>query len=396
MQADYIIAGGGGAGLSLLHHLLFSPLQHKRILVLDRESKETNDRTWCYWSAQRPRYQSAVHHTWDTMAFHTHTFSHTAKISPYTYYHIRSADFYQEVRELAASFSNVDIIQAEVYGSGETSDSVWVETSLGIIKASYLFTSVASLPSLPPHPHHTLLAQNFLGWRIKTAQLAFDPGVFTLMDFRAEDQTLPTFFYMLPYSESEALVEVTQFSPQFHSFEGFEEKLHRYITDQLGVTMYAIEEDEEGSIPMTSVQFPTQEGERIYRIGTVGGDTKPTTGYTFQNIQKHCKQIVAELQGKRITRRMGSRYRFLDRLLLHIMREEPEKVSYIMERLFGSTRWPTILRFLDEESHLLQELKMVVRLPWFPFLRALFSPKSQKPHVALETPVARERMANTE
>ena len=46
---DYIIAGAGGAGLSLLHYLLDSPiLSNKQILVIDQSLNKTNDRTWCF------------------------------------------------------------------------------------------------------------------------------------------------------------------------------------------------------------------------------------------------------------------------------------------------------------------------------------------------------------
>jgi lycopene beta-cyclase len=50
---DYIITGLGCAGMSLLHYLLESPLKSKKILVIDSCSKNTNDRTWCYW-AEKP------------------------------------------------------------------------------------------------------------------------------------------------------------------------------------------------------------------------------------------------------------------------------------------------------------------------------------------------------
>jgi len=47
---DYIIAGGGCAGLSLVMRMLKEPqLSTKKILIIDKDSKQLNDRTWCYW-----------------------------------------------------------------------------------------------------------------------------------------------------------------------------------------------------------------------------------------------------------------------------------------------------------------------------------------------------------
>jgi|GEM_PF-4274895 len=47
---DFIIAGGGAAGLSLAYYLTMSPLSGSRVLVVDGAKKDANDRTWCFWS----------------------------------------------------------------------------------------------------------------------------------------------------------------------------------------------------------------------------------------------------------------------------------------------------------------------------------------------------------
>ena len=47
---DYIVTGGGCAGLSFILHLLQAPsLANKTILLIEKEQNRTNDRTWCYW-----------------------------------------------------------------------------------------------------------------------------------------------------------------------------------------------------------------------------------------------------------------------------------------------------------------------------------------------------------
>ncbi|MCG8480986.1 MAG: lycopene cyclase family protein, partial [Spirochaetales bacterium] len=47
---DYILAGGGAAGLSLAYHMMHGGLADKRLLIVDLANKNSNDRTWCYWS----------------------------------------------------------------------------------------------------------------------------------------------------------------------------------------------------------------------------------------------------------------------------------------------------------------------------------------------------------
>lgn len=46
---DYIIAGGGLAGLSLAYYMNQTVLREKSILIIDQDTKTKNDRTWCFW-----------------------------------------------------------------------------------------------------------------------------------------------------------------------------------------------------------------------------------------------------------------------------------------------------------------------------------------------------------
>ena len=47
---NFILAGGGAAGLSLAVQLASSPLKDQSILIIDRDRKQANDRTWCFWA----------------------------------------------------------------------------------------------------------------------------------------------------------------------------------------------------------------------------------------------------------------------------------------------------------------------------------------------------------
>ncbi|HLT52021.1 MAG TPA: lycopene cyclase family protein, partial [Arenibacter sp.] len=49
---DYIIIGAGAAGLLLADGLGKDPFfRNRSILLLDRDLKQKNDRTWCFWEA---------------------------------------------------------------------------------------------------------------------------------------------------------------------------------------------------------------------------------------------------------------------------------------------------------------------------------------------------------
>ena len=70
MKYDYIIAGAGCAGLSLLYRMLQDPnLNQKKILVLDKAPKNNNDRTWCFWEKDDGIFEEIVIHEWKSLEF---------------------------------------------------------------------------------------------------------------------------------------------------------------------------------------------------------------------------------------------------------------------------------------------------------------------------------------
>ncbi|NET39663.1 MAG: lycopene cyclase, partial [Cyanothece sp. SIO1E1] len=111
---DYIITGAGGAGLSLIHHLCQSPLKDKSILVIDKDTKDSNDRTWCFWEQKAGPFEEIVYRSWDKLSFHSKTFSKELEIAPFQYKMIRGIDFYRYVQEKTVAQSNIQWLQAEV------------------------------------------------------------------------------------------------------------------------------------------------------------------------------------------------------------------------------------------------------------------------------------------
>jgi hypothetical protein len=53
----------------------------------------------------------------------------------------------------------------------------------------------------------------------------------------------------------------------------------------------------------------------------------------------------------------------------------PEQGRHIFEQLFLHSGFDDVLSFLDERTSLLQELRMLVRLPWMPFVSAFLRPQ---------------------
>ena len=296
---DYIIAGTGCAGLSMAVRMSTSGhTRGKRILLIDREKKDSNNRTWCFWETDPGPFASIVHRSWNKAWFHGHepasSFSSRLDLSPYTYKMIRGIDFFRHCMEIIRQDPAFTIVQDEVGEMGNEGGKAYCRTSETLFTADHLFNSILSeKPHLRKTDHYLL--QHFKGWVIKTEKPVFKSDEATLMDFRTSQQHGTAFVYVMPFSPDEALVEYTLFTENLLDKADYDTGLQTYMDQHYGSVQYAILEEEFGIIPMTNHVFKRRDG-NILHIGTAGGRTKGSTGYTFTFIQRDTEKIIRSLQ----------------------------------------------------------------------------------------------------
>ncbi len=375
LKYDYIIAGSGCAGLSLLYRLLIDPvLQSKKILVIDRIQKNTNDRTWCFWEEGTGLFESVVIHEWKSLIFKNEDFTGQFDLEKYRYKMIQGKDFYEFVLSYAAGFENVTFKNENI--NGITSDAIEakVETEANIYHSEYLFNSTSLFN--PKITEENSLLQHFTGWVIKTKEDTFDSKVGTLMDFTLDQKHGATFMYVLPTSSTEALVEYTLFSKSVLPKEEYRTALADYIKNNLQISDYEITHTEFGIIPMSLAKFERKSDtfNRIINIGTAGGYTKASSGYTFQFVQKNTAQIVKNLLQQKNPNPEKSfddkRYEWYDRVLLEVILSGKMEGKEIFSMMFSKRSPEDILKFLGNESTILDDLKIVTALPIGPFMMA--------------------------
>lgn len=368
---DYIIAGAGCAGLSLAVHMILSgKFSDKKILIIDKEEKRKNDRTWCFWEIETGLFEPIVFQKWKQVWFHGEGFSKLLPLVPYEYKLIRGIDFYNYCFELIGKQSNIDILYGEITEIENDLEGATLKLNNETLSAGYIFNSILfNKPVLKKSEYYLL--QHFKGWIIETEKPVFTPEEATLMDFRVDQQHGTTFIYVMPFSETKALVEYTLFSEKLLEPDQYDDELKKYISEIPGINSYKISETEFGIIPMTNHKFPANNG-NIINIGSAGGQTKASSGYTFRFIQKHSAEIVERLTsgkhpaGKPVHRK----YHFYDSVLLNILYHKTLPGRKIFSELFKKNKPQQVLRFLDNESSLQDELKIISSLPTMPFLRA--------------------------
>jgi len=340
----------------------------KKILLVDRDNKKENDRTWCFWETTPGYFEEIVYRSWDRIAIHGPGLSKAFPIAPYRYKMIRGADFYRYCFAVIAEHPNVEFEQAAVGNWQETTSGTWIELDgqRADLGKPVLFSAIYK-----PRAASLQLLQHFKGWIIEAKQPFFDPGLATMMDFRTAQAEGTTFVYVLPLDDRRALVEYTLFSKNKLADAAYDAGLKNYISEQLGLTDYTILETETGVIPMTNEKFPIRENGWL--LGTAGGQTKASSGYTYRFIQKQCDRILANLlagKAPAAKNEIPGRFRFYDNTLLYILYHGKLPGDAIFTRLFKKNKPQQVLRFLDNETTLAEELRLVSSLPVLPFLQA--------------------------
>lgn len=344
----------------------------KKILVVDKAPKITNDRTWCFWEQGEGLFESLVHREWSEVVFYSKFFSSNLSLHPYRYKMIRGIDFYRHVQELAKQRSHIHFLYEPVLAVGTKDDRAYVELQSGIYTAAYIFNSILFQQPLMGHGEYMLL-QHFKGWVIETEAPVFNPAKATFMDFRVSQEAGTTFMYVLPMSERSALVEYTLFTEQVLPQEKYATALASYLENQLGIKQFTIAHEEFGIIPMTNHIFPAAK-ERVINMGIAGGQAKGSSGYAFQFIQKKTDSIVAHLiqnQFPGISEGFAKRrFRFYDSVLLNVLHHGKLNGDAIFASIFQKNNPATVLRFLDNESSVWEDLRIMNSVPTGIFLKA--------------------------
>lgn len=376
---DYVLVGGGAAGLSLAYHLAQEPrLAGQRVLLIEPEAKDQNDRTWSYWSAAPGLFDHLAVGEWDKIAFRSPGFEQVLQLHDYRYRTIRGLDFYQFVQQaLAARPAQFTLVRGTVAALTETATGVVARTEAGEeYRARHAFDSRPPAITRRPDQHRYLL-QHFVGWEIETDHDVFNPDMMEFMDFRGPQHHEARFIYVLPFGPRRALVEYTLFSGEVLAKAEYEEYIIDYLHNTLGLTtsQYRITAEEIGAIPMTDHPLPARAGARIINLGTRAGRAKPSTGYAFQRIQAQSARLVAAMvaTGHPPADPTGDQWQFhwFDTLLLDIMQRRGETTRDLFAQLFQRNPVERVLRFLDEKTSWADNLRIMNSVSAGPFLYSI-------------------------
>jgi lycopene beta-cyclase len=365
---DFVLAGGGLAGLSLACRLAETPAFDQRsILIVEQDAKTRNDRTFSFWSDQPGPFDAAISRSWDRLRVAGPHGVQDLDLGAYRYHTIRGLDFNRHAQQRLAQSTNVELRRGHVQRIDDGADAATVLVDGEAITATWVFDSRPShLAAQADDDRHTHLKLYFRGWEIETPTAAFDPGIATFMDFRTPQDGDVRFFYVLPFAPDRALVEYTLFTDQRLTREDTEQAIVTYMKSTLGIDDFRVVAEEGGCLPITDAPFPRRLGQRVMAIGIRGGRIKPSTGYAFSRVQDDSAAIVQSLLDHGHPFALPAcplRYGWLDAVMLRVMRDHSEAIAPAFAALFKRNPMARVLRFLDEQAAVVDILRIMASLP---------------------------------
>jgi len=372
---DFAIIGAGAAGLQLALAMRDEPFfKGKRILILEKTGKDQNDRTFCFWEKGAGKWDQLLRQSWSQGYFFSTEQAIPLSLPPYRYNMLRAIDFYTFAkREIMAN--SIFHWQNDEIKSVENGAPIRITGRQDSYTADYVFDSRVPEDFFKKKDKYTRLLQHFKGWVIRTPDDQFDPGRFTMMDFRLRWPGTTSFTYVLPLNKREALVEFTLFSPALLNDGDYDHMLHHYVTEILNLREFDIVEQEQGVIPMSDFPFEKYSQGKHVRIGTGGGWVKPSTGYSFKNCERNSRKIVENLKAGRPANRglISPKFRLYDAIFLDVLNRKNEMGPKIFETMYLKNEVQKIFAFLDDQTSNAEDLNIILGFPQGPFLRSLLN-----------------------
>ena len=361
---DIIFCGGGLSALITLDKIISDNFfDNKSILVIEKNLDIIPNKTWSFWEPVNSKWNDFVTKSWDKILFKSSDIELEKKLKDFNYKMIKSESFYRYVMAKLKSFSNIEFINENVTEVNDLVDHVIVKTDSGEFYGKKVFNSVPN-ESYKSNQKFPVLLQHFEGWTIKTEKSVFNSQTATLMDFSIDQKNETRFCYVLPTNNNEALIEFTLFSKDLLKDSEYEIEINKYIVN-LGIGNFQIISKEKGIIPMTCFPFEKENTNNIVNIGTAGGWTKPSTGYTFRFIDKFSDRTIEFLKLDKSFKKfkIKNRFWFYDLIFIDVLYYNNSLGSNIFQRMFEKNKFKSIFQFLDNESRLNQELKIIFSMP---------------------------------
>ena len=352
-EFDYIIIGGGCAGLSLAYELeAYDKLKNKTLAIIEPREEYKRDKTWSFWKVFNHNFEDCVKKSWNNFTINSPSQTKYIECKKTPYQTIDSGMFYQKIISKLKLNQNIYFFK----NINEVNQN-----------NSIIFNSVNEAKGVDNN-----LWQHFYGVEIETPNDFFDEEIFNLMDFACDQRNKVHFFYTLPFTKRNALIETTWISElNNNSLNDYESQIDNYLSNHLNIRQCTINYKEQGAIPLFR-QNNIKKKNEIY-IGSAGNMTRLSTGYTFLNIQEQSKYIRENIENIKTAKlfKINKKYDFLDKIFLKVLKNNSREMGNIFYKMFEG-KSNSIINFLSNKSNIYQDISIISKMPKWKFLKQLF------------------------
>ena len=373
---DLVFIGlGAGNSLMLLSLIKNNLLVGKTVVVIDLEKKNNNDKTYCFWDFNDAPIvldlQPIISHTYNLIQFDNNA---PQPLNKQSYFYIKSIDLYNFIK-LKLQQHNIPFYVDTIVSIEKEKEYFTITATENSFKAHQIFDSRLQQNTIPKNDD-IYLNQSFYGWHIALKKEFFQSNVFEIMNFNVAQNGHTQFVYTLPFSSTEALIEITRFGKEKLTATEGKHLLSKYIETVYGD--YDVMYEEVGCIPMTTMKYPKSKFNNILYAGASANLIKPSTGYGFKNMYYFAATATTFIKKNgfsnigKLNKILPTRFAFYDHLLLIILLKWGNCGKPIFKTLFKTQKIETVLQFLDEKTNIINEIKIFAKLPITPFLKAIF------------------------
>ena len=366
---DIGIIGAGLSGLTLGNSLLSKKI--KNFILFEKEIFIKNDKTYSFWSGPglfdiKKTFNIKPKKEWSQIEIKVKDESYKIDLGEYRYACYGSQSILGELYnrlikngikvERGCSIKHIKKIQ-----------DAWEVKSK--IKKILLKNIIDSRPNNGFDDKYPSLKQVFVGSEIISNKKIFNKNVVTLMDF-SESKKNVVFTYILPFSETKALVETTFFSNKINFNQV--NKLHKVTLNKFDVK--EIIRTEKAVLPMSPYANSNMQNQ-YFRIGSFYGASRPASGYAFTRIALWANQIEAkkEFCCEMVNHKKNYLTNWLDKIFLSVLRSNPQEAPEIFKIFFTKVPISSVVRFLSDQSRLCDYLVIIFRLPKIIMIKGLIN-----------------------
>ena len=166
---DYIIIGGGCAGLSLAYELeINNKLRNKNLAIIEKRDEYKRDKTWSFWGIAPHHFDDCVIKYWNDFSINIKSKTNFLKCGNSPYQSVDSKLFYKKVLSKLKSNKNIKFF-------GNINEIK--------IQGAIIFDSLINATNVSNN-----IWQHFGGVEIETEKNVFDESIMNLMDFNCEQK----------------------------------------------------------------------------------------------------------------------------------------------------------------------------------------------------------------